>query len=306
MPEQEAALCSTKNHRSVTVPEQQPSSTNASWSALAIHSRVRYRYADQGVSLEGELGLDEPIKDRNGAEAMARRRIALVFTDVVGSSAAKRAAALGPDDNARDRAYLEGIQTKHLRLIRGAVAEYNGKEIMTIGDSFFLTFEDPVDAIRCAAAIQQRLFAQPIDTPSGPMRLSIGIHVGTPEYFENSWHGTDVDTAARAQSVGSVQQIVVTDAGRKAIGEPLDITFRPLGTFALKGIGDVRLWMLIMAGTNCAGQLSFLKNNAAADGLPSTWRQPLQSSLWRPVWAGAGTRTGRPLSWLTRQNNPLL
>jgi class 3 adenylate cyclase len=186
--------------------------------------------------------LDEPIKDRNGAEAMARRRIALVFTDVVGSSAAKRAAALGPDDNARDRAYLEGIQTKHLRLIRGAVAEYNGKEIMTIGDSFFLTFEDPVDAIRCAAAIQQRLFAQPIDTPSGPMRLSIGIHVGTPEYFENSWHGTDVDTAARAQSVGSVQQIVVTDAARKAIGEPLDITFRPLGTFALKGIGDVRLW----------------------------------------------------------------
>jgi eukaryotic-like serine/threonine-protein kinase len=185
--------------------------------------------------------LDQPIKDRNG-DAMARRRIALVFTDVVGSSAAKRAAALGPDDNARDRAYLEGIQTKHLRLIRSAVAEYNGKEIMTIGDSFFLTFEDPVDAIRCAAAIQQWLSSQPIDTPSGPMQLRIGVHIGTPEYFDNSWHGTDVDTAARAQSAGSPQQIVVTDAARKAIGDLFDIEFRPLGTFSLKGVGDVRLW----------------------------------------------------------------
>jgi eukaryotic-like serine/threonine-protein kinase len=173
---------------------------------------------------------------------MTRIPIALVFTDVVGSSAAKRAAALGPDASARDRAYLEDIQAKHLRLIRGAVAAHNGKEIMTIGDAFFLTFEDPVDAIRCSAAIQQRLRAQPIDTPGGPMQLRIGIHVGAPEYFENSWHGTDVDIAARTQSIGSPDQIVVTEAARNAIGDPLDIRFRPLGTFALKGVGDVKLW----------------------------------------------------------------
>jgi eukaryotic-like serine/threonine-protein kinase len=188
----------------------------------------------------GGLGLDEPFKD--GADAHARRRIALVFTDVVGSSAAKRAAALGVDASARDRAYLEGIQAKHLRLIRSTLAEYNGTEIMTIGDSFFLVFEDPVDAIHCAATIQQRLSAQPIDTPSGPMQLRIGVHVGTPEYFDNSWHGTDVDMAARAQSAGSPQQIVVTDHARKAMGDLFDIKFRPLGTFSLKGVGDVKLW----------------------------------------------------------------
>jgi eukaryotic-like serine/threonine-protein kinase len=168
--------------------------------------------------------------------------IALMFTDVVGSSAAKRAAALGSDVNARDRAYLEGVQAKHLRQIRTAIAEHNGKEIMTIGDSFFLTFENPADAIRCSAAIQQRLYAEPIDTPTGPMQLRIGIHVGTPEYFENSWHGTDVDIAARVNSAGSPGQIVVTEAARHAMGDPSDIQFRPLGTFALKGVGSVRLW----------------------------------------------------------------
>ena len=172
----------------------------------------------------------------------ATKPLALVFTDMVGSSAAKRADSLGPDASARDRAFLEGIQSKHLRLIRDAIAEHNGTEIMTIGDSFFLTFEDAVDAVRCGAAIQQRLRAYPIDTPSGPLQLRIGIHMGMPEYFENSWHGTDVDTAARAESAGTPQQMVLTDAARAAAGEMTGIHFRPLGTFTLKGVGDVKLW----------------------------------------------------------------
>jgi class 3 adenylate cyclase/tetratricopeptide (TPR) repeat protein len=168
--------------------------------------------------------------------------LALVFTDMVGSSAAKRAEALGADANSRDRAYLEGIQAKHLRVVRDAIAEHGGTEIMTIGDSFFLTFEDVVDAIRCSAAIQQRLRAFPIDTPSGPLQLRIGIHVGKPEYFENSWHGTDVDTAARAESAGSAQQIVITDVARTLAGSMAGIKFHRLGTYALKGVGDVQLW----------------------------------------------------------------
>jgi class 3 adenylate cyclase/tetratricopeptide (TPR) repeat protein len=168
--------------------------------------------------------------------------LALVFTDMVGSSAAKRAEALGADANSRDRAYLEGIQAKHLRVVRDAIVEHGGTEIMTIGDSFFLTFEDVVDAIRCSAAIQQRLRAFPIDTPSGPLQLRIGIHAGKPEFFENSWHGTDVDTAARAESAGSAQQIVLTDVARTLAGPMAGIKFHPLGTYALKGVGDVKLW----------------------------------------------------------------
>ena len=160
---------------------------------------------------------------------------------MVGSSAAKRADSLGQDASARDHAYLEGIQTKHL-ITWDAIAEHKGTEMMTIGDSFFLTFEDVVDAVRCAAAIQQRLRAFPIDTPSGPLQLRIGIHIGMPEYFENSWHGTDVDIAARAESAGTPQQIVLTDAARAAAGQMTGIEFRPLGTFMLKGVGNIKLW----------------------------------------------------------------
>jgi class 3 adenylate cyclase/tetratricopeptide (TPR) repeat protein len=168
--------------------------------------------------------------------------MALVFTDMVGSSAAKRATSLGGDAATRDGAFIDAIQSRHLALVRECLAAHGGKEIMTIGDSFFLTFDDAQSALLCSAEIQIRLQAKPIMTASGPLKLRIGMHVGTPKYFENSWHGTDVDTAARAESAGSPAQIIVTDAARKQLGGMSGIELRPLGTFALKGVGEVVLW----------------------------------------------------------------
>jgi len=224
--------------------------------------------------------------------------LALVFTDMVGSSAAKRADSLGQDATARDRAFLESIQTKHLKLIRDAIAEHKGTEIMTIGDSFFLTFEDVVDAVRCSAAIQQRLRAYPIDTPSGPLQLRIGIHIGRPEYFENSWHGTDVDTAARAESAGTPQQIVLTDAARAAAGQMTGIEFRPLGTFTLKGVGSVKLWD---ADYDQHGLRPACLTSIEARRKPCCWPAVRrQSCCWlcsglREDTSGSGTSRGRRL-----------
>ncbi len=140
------------------------------------------------------------VIDKQASARAGTLPITLVFTDMVGSSAAKRSASLGGNATERDTAFLESIQSRHLHLIRECVAAHNGKEIMTIGDAFFLTFEDPRSAILCSAEIQMRLKAQPIMTANGRMQIRIGIHIGTPKYFENSWHGTDVDLAARAES----------------------------------------------------------------------------------------------------------
>ena len=202
-------------------------------------------------------------------EGQQRIPIALVFTDMVGSSAAKRAASLGPDASSRDRAYLAHIQSKHLHLVREAVGEFAGTEIMTIGDAFFLTFEDPGKALRCCAEIHRRLRANPILTPSGPLRLRIGLHVGTPEYFEHSWHGTDVDTAARVEAAGCAEQVILSDAARKLVGTADGIKFRRLGSYALKGVGDVVLWDADYSthGVRRAG----IRNKAQLRRLQASW-----------------------------------
>jgi class 3 adenylate cyclase/tetratricopeptide (TPR) repeat protein len=168
--------------------------------------------------------------------------ITLVFTDMVGSSAAKRAGLQGGDATVRDSAFIDAVQSRHLHVVRECLAAHNGKEIMTIGDAFFLTFDSPQDALFCCAEIQMRLKTSPIMTASGPLKLRIGIHFGAPKFFENSWHGTDVDIASRAESAGSGEQIVLTDAAKRQLGELPGIPLRPLGTFALKGVGDIKLW----------------------------------------------------------------
>jgi eukaryotic-like serine/threonine-protein kinase len=166
----------------------------------------------------------------------------MIFTDVVASSATKRDVSLGRDDHERDHAYLEKVQTRHFELVRRCCNLHGGQEISTMGDAFFLAFDDPVQAIRCAFSIQQKLAADPIDTPKGPLRLRIGIHSGFPEFFEGSWHGTDVDTTARVEAAASEKQILISSRTYELVRHMTDVKFHACGDFALKGVDRMALW----------------------------------------------------------------
>ena len=168
--------------------------------------------------------------------------ITMMFTDVVESSATKRDASLGRDDRERDHAYLTQVQTPHFAMVRACSAAHGGQEVSTTGDAFFLTFEDPTAAVRCAANIQQRLAQNPIDTPAGPLRLRIGIHSGFPEFFEGSWHGTDVDTAARVAGMATERQILISSRTYELVRQMTDVKFHSRGEFAMKGVERMVLW----------------------------------------------------------------
>ena len=168
--------------------------------------------------------------------------LTIVFTDVVESSATKRDVSLGRDNRERDHAYLEKVQTRHFDLVRACCKAHGGNEVSTMGDAFYLTFEDPVEAVRCAVDIQQKLAASPIETPRGPLRLRIGIHSGFPEYFEGSWHGTDVDTAARVEAAATQHQILLSSRTYELVRQMTDVRFHSRGEFLLKGVDRMALW----------------------------------------------------------------
>jgi class 3 adenylate cyclase/tetratricopeptide (TPR) repeat protein/TolB-like protein len=168
--------------------------------------------------------------------------VTMLFTDVVESSAAKRDASLGRDNRERDHAYLTQVQTPHFAMVRACYTAHGGREVSTMGDAFFLTFEDPTAAVRCAADIQQRLAREPIETPAGPLRLRIGVHSGFPEFFEGSWHGTDVDTAARVASTATERQILVSSRTYELVRQMTDVKFHSRGEFAMKGVERMVLW----------------------------------------------------------------
>ena len=172
----------------------------------------------------------------------AVRLYTIVFTDVANSSATKRDIAYGNDSQERDKAYLESVQVPHFELVRECCSTYAGKEVSTIGDAFYLIFEEPVQAIRCAVAIQRQLAATPIKTPLGTLHLRIGLHTGSPQPFEGGWHGTDVDTAARIESTACEDQILISSATYELVRNISDLTFHRAGDFALRGIERVTLW----------------------------------------------------------------
>jgi class 3 adenylate cyclase/tetratricopeptide (TPR) repeat protein len=168
--------------------------------------------------------------------------ITMLFTDVVESSLTKRDSSFGRDNRERDHAYLAKVQTPHFELVRACCKSHSGREVSTMGDAFFLAFDDPAEAVRCAVLIQRRLTESPIETPKGPLRLRIGLHSGFPEFFEGSWHGTDVDTAARVEGAAAARQILISARTYELTCDMTDAKFYPRGQFALKGVGELALW----------------------------------------------------------------
>ena len=181
-------------------------------------------------------------------EAFGRKHrtglVTLLFTDIVGSTALKQ--QLG------DQAAAHLFRSHH-DLIRQCLEGFpQGEEIETAGDSFFLTFSTPSDAVKFSLLIQARLRTL---RPEGPGQAMdrIGIHVGEvvmrPEVQPKAHDlfGIQIDTCSRVMSLARGGQILMTravfDSARQVLkGEDIE-GIKPLqwlnhGAYLLKGLEE--------------------------------------------------------------------
>ena len=91
------------------------------------------------------------------ARAPGDQIVALLFTDIEGST--RLARRLGP-------AWEETLE-RHRAIARAAFAHHGAGEVATEGDSFFVVFQDPLDAVQAAVELQaySAKFVSP--SPSG-------------------------------------------------------------------------------------------------------------------------------------------
>jgi class 3 adenylate cyclase len=95
--------------------------------------------------------------------------VTLLFSDIEGST--RLLQQLG------DR-YVE-VLAEHHRLLRASFAQFNGREVGTEGDAFFMAFDKANQAVAAAAAAQSALAAHP--WPNGVVvQVRMGIHTGEP------------------------------------------------------------------------------------------------------------------------------
>jgi WD40 repeat protein/class 3 adenylate cyclase len=164
--------------------------------------------------------------------------VTLLFTDIEGSTRLVR--ALG------DR-YAE-VLTEHRRLLRCAFAHHGGVEVDTQGDSFFVAFSDPLEAIVAAEDAQRALAAN--SWPETELRVRMGLHTGFPLLVDGHYFGIDVHRGARIAAAAHGGQVIVSERTRDLVAEQdgSAITLRDLGRHQLKDLPETeRLYQLVLA-----------------------------------------------------------
>jgi class 3 adenylate cyclase len=154
----------------------------------------------------------------HGAE---RALATILFTDIVGST--ETAARLG------DRRWLDLLE-RHDAIVRQELAVHRGHEVKTMGDGFLATFDGPARAIRCAAAIKEKV------TRSG-LEIRSGIHSGEVETIGEDVGGMAVNIGARVGALAGPGEVLVSSTVRElVVGSGIE--FEDRGSHRLKGAPD--------------------------------------------------------------------
>ncbi|MBI4664574.1 MAG: hypothetical protein HY735_37760 [Verrucomicrobia bacterium] len=202
--------------------------------------------------MEVESNLQGALDQRARIEEFRQKHriglLTLMFTDLVGSTQLKQ--TLG------DREAVALIQ-RHHALVREILARFKeGEEISTAGDSFFIVFMKPSDAIQFSLILQNRLRAA-ARSAECPLHDRVGIHIGEVVVEERpdsskpkDLYGLQVDICARVMSLAKGDQILMTrpafDSGRQVLkGRDIEglresdgLRWLNHGPYVLKGVEE--------------------------------------------------------------------
>ena len=179
------------------------------------------------MTAEVERFLTEVWQDSGSQEIDTERVLAtILFTDIVGSS--EKVTELG------DRAWRELLE-RHHELVRRHLVRFRGREVDTMGDGFFASFDGPARAIRCARAVVDSVHDLGIE-------VRAGLHTGECELVDGKVAGIAVHTGARVASQANPSEVLVSNTVKDLVAGS-GIAFDDRGAHELKGIpGEWRLF----------------------------------------------------------------
>ena len=154
--------------------------------------------------------------------------VIVLFTDVVGST--QLLGRLGDDA-------AEEVRRDHFSLLRVVVAETGGREVKSLGDGLMVSFSSPLDALRCAVGMQERV-AEHNHGAANPLEIRVGLHAGEPVSDGSDIHGTSVVLARRLCDRAAGGQILTSQLVADLVGSRGGFHFQRLGRTALKGVAE--------------------------------------------------------------------
>ena len=179
------------------------------------------------IELEGHVSLTDPTVLGDAASAIPTGTVTFLFTDIEGSTRLLE----------RLRQEYADLLADQRRLLRAAFDQWNGFEVDTQGDSFFVAFPRAIDALDCTVAAQRAIASH--RWPQGVrLQVRMALHTGEPIVERTGYVGMDVHRAARIGAAGHGGQILVSGSTRELVvaDMPAGTDLLPLGTHRLKDV----------------------------------------------------------------------
>jgi formylglycine-generating enzyme len=190
-------------------------------------------------------------------EESERRLAAILVADVVGYSRLMQA------DEEGTLARLEEIGAS---IIDPRVAAHRGRIFRTMGDGLLIEYPSVVEAVLCAAEIQEELRLRgDADPPEQRIQLRIGINIGDVIGKGNDVFGTGVNIAARLESLAEPGSIYISGEAYDQVRDR-PFAFDDLGMKAVKNIARLVRVYRVRPG-------EVTRTSArAAQWFPQSWR----------------------------------
>jgi adenylate cyclase len=151
-----------------------------------------------------------------------RRLAAILFTDIVGSTAIMQ----------KDEQTAMSLHKRYIDVLQKSVLSHEGEILNDYGDGSLCVFSSATEALRCAIEIQQQFRAEP------KVPLRIGLHVGE-VFFENGKvFGDGVNVASRVQSLGIANSILFSSQINTQIKNQQEFKSVPIGKFHFKNVDE--------------------------------------------------------------------
>ncbi len=112
------------------------------------------------------------------------------------------------------------------------VTSFNGRIVNFYGDGALCTFQIPIDAVRCAMALQTTFNT----SPKTPVR--IGIHSGTVTLEGDKIFGDSINITSRIESMGIAGGILFSKKVRDEVKNNPDLKMISLGNFEFKNLEE--------------------------------------------------------------------
>ena len=151
-----------------------------------------------------------------------RRLAAILFTDIVGSTAVMQ----------KDEQAALLLNKRYVAVLKQCVLLHGGEILNDYGDGSLCTFSSATEALRCAIEMQQKFQHEP------KVPLRIGVHVGEIFFEDEKVLGDGVNITSRIQSLGEANTILFSKEIFDKIRNQSEFKSILVGSFEFKNVEE--------------------------------------------------------------------